>query len=936
MSLITRLRNLWKKDALDQNINDELHAHIEMRANDSVASGMSSDEARYDAQKRFGNATLMKERTRDADIFAWLESIAQDIRFGVRTLCKNPGFTAVAVLTLALGIGANTAIFSLIDALLLRSLPVRDPQELVLLKWSAHQTPNFHASMSYGDCQGHLRGDNPTGCSFSHPFFNDLQAQAGIFSSVTAWGEEMQLDLSGNGPASIVRGLVVSGNYFDTLGVRPAFGRVIEPSDVDPSAPPVAILSYGYWQRVFGGSLSVIGKTFGLNGVPTTIVGVAEQRFTGLTPGSVPDTWLPISLMSRLDADWNSKSDDAGAIWLVIIARLKPEVPREKAEASVSLLFRNEMLHGAQPISKEADDPSVSLVPAQTGLLGARGEYSTPLFILMLPVGIVLLIACANVAGLLLARSAARKKEIALRLALGAGRWRIVRQLLTESILLSVFGGTLGILLAIWGAHAIVAFVVSGSAEPLGIDSSMDTQVLLFTIGISLLTGIVFGLAPAMRGTRVDLTPTLKEGTGSSTGAGRARNKWINVGNSLVVGQVALTVVVLVGAGLLVRTLQNLRNIDPGFDANNILTFRVNPRSIGYKGSQVDPLLRNLRARLSAIPGVTGASYSNTSLLSGGWGSTSFHLAGAPDKSAVSSEILSVGPNFFATMKISLLEGRDFSPADFTNASTSAAGSAQSSIPAAISATAATSSPKPAIVNQTFVHRYFSKLDAVGQHFTDSHAKQNDPGYVIIGVIHDAKYEGLRDQINPTTYVPGVNHSATFELRTAVNPESIIPAVQTVVSQVDSNLPVFGISTQSQTIDQLLFQERLIARLSSLFGLLALILACVGLYGLLSFEVTRRTREIGIRMALGAQAGNVLRIVIAQGIALAAVGVVIGVGVAIGVTRYLGSILFDVHPGDPITQVAVGTLLLTVAFVACFIPARRATRVDPIIALRNE
>ncbi len=936
MSLFTRLRNLWKKDALDQNLDEELRAHIEMRADDNFSSGMAREDARYNAQRRFGNSTLIKERTRDMDIFAWLETVAQDIRYALRMLVRSPGFTAVAVLTLALGIGANTAIFSLIDALLLRSLPVHNPQELVLLKWTAHQTPNFHSSMSYGDCEGHFRGDNPTGCSFSHPFFNDVKAQTGIFASVTAWGEEMGLDLSGNGPASIMRGLVVSGSYFATLGVHPAFGRVIVPSDEAPSAAPVAILSYGYWQRVFGGSLSVIGKTVGLNGVPTTIVGVAEQRFTGLTPGSVPDAWLPISLIPRLDADWDSSSDDAGAISLVLVARLRPEAPREKAEASVSLLFHNEMLHGSQPLSKESDDPRVNLVPAQTGLLGARKEYSTPLFILMLAVGIVLLVACANVAGLLLARSTARKKEIALRLALGASRWRIVRQLVTESILLSIFGGTLGVLLAIWGVHAIVAFVVSGAAEPLGIDASLDARVLLFTIGVSLLTGIIFGLAPAIRGTRVDLTPALKEGTGSSTGAGRARNHWFNVGNSLVVGQVALTMIVLVGAGLLVRTLQNLKNIDPGFDANNILNFRIDPTLIGYKGTQAAALYRSLQGRLNAIPGVASVTYSKTALLSGGMQATNFHLAGAPAESEVHSDVLSVGPNFFATMKISLLEGRDFSPADFANTSTSAAGSAQPSIPSANSAAAATSNPKPVIVNQTFVRRYFGNLDAIGQRFADSHGKQNDPGYVVIGVIQDAKYWSLRDEIEPTAYFPGAGRSVNFELRTAVNPESIIPAVQSIVNQVSSNLPVFRISTEAQTIDQLLFQERLIARFSSLFGLLALILACVGLYGLLSYEVTRRTREIGIRMALGAQEGNVLRIVIVQGIVLAAVGIAIGIGAALGVTRYLGSILFDVHPGDPITQIGVGILLLAVAFVACWIPARRATCVDPIIALRNE
>ncbi len=917
---------------LDQDIRD----HIARETQDGIDRGMSPEEARYAALRKFGNVTLVREDTREVWVLRWLENLRQDIFFGARMLRKNPGFTAVAVLTLALGIGANTAIFSLIDALLLRSLPVRNPQELVVLNWSAHKKPNFHSYMGSGDCQWGLQSENPGGCSFSHPFFNDLSAQGGTFASIAASGGEIQLDLTGNGPASLIQGLIVSGNYFDTLGVRPAFGRMIEPSDEEPSAPPVMVLGNGYWQRVFGGSPSVVGKTFDLNGVATTIVGVAEQRFAGLTPGSAPDAWVPLSLNPRLSPGWTPKEDDAGSPWILIIARLKPDVPREKAEASVNLLFRNEMLHGAQPFSKEADEPSATLVSAQTGLVGARGTYSTPLFILMLAVGIVLLIACANVAGLLLARSAARQKEMTLRLALGAGRWRIVRQLLTESILLSVSGGLLGILLAIWGAHAIVAFVASGSAQPLGFDAPIDIRVLSFTAGISLLTGILFGLAPAMRGTELDLTSALKDGAGSSAGArGRARNKWFNIGNSLVIAQVALTMVVLVGEGLLVRTLQNLRNVDPGFDTSNVLNFRVNPRLIGYKGAQIDALYRNLQGRLKSIPGVTSVSFSNAALLSGSWGATSFHLSGAPDKSFVDSDILSVGPNFFATMKIPVLEGRDFSPEEFVSASTSPAPSTAASILSSNSASQP-SAPKPAVVNQTFVRRYLGKGDPLGQRFTESDAGPNDPGYVVIGVVRDAKYNSLRREISPTTYVPVAGRGVFFEVRTAMNPASIIPTVQSIVSQLDRKLPIFNVATESQSIDELLFQERLIARISSLFGILALILACVGLYGLLSYEVTRRTREIGIRMALGAQSENVLRIVIVQGIALAAIGIVIGIGAAIGVTRYLGTILYDVHPGDPITQISVGLLLLAVAFVACWIPARRATRVDPMIALRSE
>jgi predicted permease len=922
----------WPWRRRDDELDEEIRAHIEMSAREREDRGATADEARAAARREFGNVGLVKETTRDTWSWVRLERLWQDVRYGLRMMRRNPGFTAVAVLTLALGIGANTAIFSLIDALFLRSLPVRDPQELVLLKWSAHKQPNFYSSANFGDCQQLSPRDYMTACSFSHPFFDELHSQSGIFSSVAASGGTLQLDLSGSGPASIMRGLIVSGNYFDTLGVRPAIGRMIEPSDENPSAAPVAVLGYGYWQRVFGGSIAVVGKTVDLNGVPTTIVGVAEHRFAALTPGSDPDAWLPLSLRPRLSIRWNSKAEGAGSIYLLIIGRLKPWVPRGEAQAAVSLLFRNEMIHGAQPMSEEADAPAVSLFPVQNGLNGgARGKYSTPLFVLMLAVGIVLLIACANVAGLLLARSATRQKEMAVRLALGAGRRRIVRQLLTESLLLSLFGAALGILFATWGAHIILALLATGSTRPLGFDASLDTRVLLFTAGIALLTGIIFGLAPAMRGTRVDLTPALKDGGNSSGGARRARKRWFNIGNSLVVGQIALAMIVLVGAGLLVRTLQNLRNVDPGFDIRNVLNFNINPTLIGYKGARVDALYRNLRDRLAAIPGVTSVSYSSGTLLSGGLMATAFHLAGAPAKSDVNSDILPVGPNFFTTMKFSLLRGRDFSPADVVSASASAAAEA--------AASPAPPAPAAVIVNQTFARRYFGGVDPLGQRFGNSAAwgqNDNGPGYVVIGVVRDAKYDSLRSEISPTAYVPASGGGASFEMRTAVDPTSIIPAVQSVVNQVDSSLPIFGVMTESQSVDQLLFQERLIARLSSFFGILALILACIGLYGLLSYDVSRRTREIGIRMALGAGQRDVLRMVVEEGLELTIAGAVFGVAAALAVTRYLGSILYGVHPGDPVTLIVVAAILMIVALAACWIPARRAARVDPMVALRYE
>jgi predicted permease len=577
-------------------------------------------------------------------------------------------------------------------------------------------------------------------------------------------------------------------------------------------------------------------------------------------------------------------------------------------------------------LSTAADNPQVTLLPAQTGLIGTRSDYSNPLCVLMLVVGIILLIACANVAGLMLARAAARQKEIAVRLALGAGRARVVRQLLTESVMLSVLGGALGILFAYWGAHAIISFVSSNQTRPLGFATGVDLRVLGFTVTISLITGILFGIAPTFRGARVDLTPALKEGERSSASSGQAGRKWFSIGNALVVAQVALAIVVLVGAGLLVRTLQNLRSIDVGFDSHNILIFGIDPTLIGYKGAQVDNFYRDLRGRLAETLGVKSASYSMMPLLNNGLMITMFHWPGTPQDQESVADVLGVGPNFFETLHIPFLAGRGFNASDFK-------------VAAANSGMTPSSARTPVIVNQAFVQKYLGKENPLGKEFGESAGDAIRPasaGYEIIGVVRDAKYNSLRRDIQAMMYTPQSAGGASFELRTAADPQAILPAIREVVAQVNTNLPLFDVKTESEQIDRSLFQERLVARLSGFFGLLALVLACVGLYGLLSYEVSQRTREIGIRLALGAHPGSVLKLVLRQGIMLAIVGAAAGISVALGVTRYLTSMLYDVHANDPLTMISVAMLLTLVALAACYIPARRAMRVDPMVALRYE
>jgi len=852
-------------------------------------------------------------------------------------LLKQKGLTSVALLSLALGIGANTALFSIVDAMLLKMLPVKEPERLVLFKTVA--PPEF----SVGSYNGSSNKDEQTGLvnrtSFVYQTYQRMREQQGPMSDIFAFGG-VNLNVIADGQAEIAGGQAVTGNYYAALGVQPVVGRVLTDEDDKAGAAPVAVLSHRYWQKRFGSDASVVGKQINLNNVPFTVVGVSAKGFDGtMGVGTSMDVTIPVSLEPQLYADKDrSYMSGAGVWWLRIMGRLNPGVTREQAQAQLENAFLQSVLeHRAsrQAAAKARGGNAISdLDPKQYPRLvadpGGQGEmyrrrfYAPSLKLLFGVVGLVLLIACANVANLLLSRAAGRQKEIGLRLALGASRMRLIRQLLTESVLLSVLGGLLGIIFAIWIKDGLIAVSDWGGRGMNTLDPRLDWRVLGFTIGLSLLTGIVFGLAPAWRTTRVDLTPSLKDSGRSSSAVHRSL-----LSRGLVVVQVALSLLLLVGAGLFVRTLLNLQRVDTGFNTQNLLLFEVEPALIGYKDEKLRQTYGQISERLEAVPGVQGVTFSRMALLSQASHTSSVFLREAlnatPDSEghltpSGEGHRLIVRENFLEAMGIPLISGRTFGPQDDTK------------------------SPRVVVVNQTFSNKYFPNENAVGKRFTFDTSKPDQ--LEIIGVCKDAKYTSQRDEIPPTVYSSYRQErplaSATFEVRTTGDPAATIASVRSVVREIEPNLPVMNVKSQVEQADETLRMERLFAKLLTLFALLAQQLAAIGLFGVLAYTVSQRTHEIGIRMALGADRASVLKMIVWQGMILALLGVVLGLIGAYVLTKYLESwislskMLFGVKVSDPLTYAVIAVLLTVVALIACYIPARRATKVDPLVALRYE
>ncbi len=828
-----------------------------------------------------------------------------EIRYALRQLRLSPGFTAAAVLSLALGIGANTAIFTLLDQLLLRNLPVPHPEQIVGLTW-----------------EGQHYGANMVGDSLSYPAYRDFRDRNQVFSGVLC-RFRLPLSVAYPGQTELVDGELVSGNYFDVLGKSAAIGRVFTPQDDRvPGGHPLAVLSHAYWSSRFHHDPAILGRTITVDGIPLTIIGVAQKGFDGIELGYLPRVWIPVAMKAQMTQGYFSEVvnlENRRAFWLQVFARLRPGVTPRQAQASLQPLFhsmlelelRSKGFENATPTVKQQFlKGHILVLPASRGPSNLRDDYDTPLRILMAIVALVLVIACANVANLLLERAAGRRREIAVRLALGANIAHIVRQSLVESLLLALLGGAAGLLLAAWTDAALVSFLTLGD-EPIGLITAPDLRILAFTLAVCLSTGLLFGLAPVFSAQRVDVAASLKE-TARGVAAGHG---WFR--RALVVAQVALSVVLLIGAGQFLRTLVNLRTLDLGLQTQNVLQFSVNPSLNGYGKEKSRQLYRALLDRVRAVPGVESASAAAIGVLAYGWWDNGVTVDGgakSPDAPSPTFNFVSAG--YLSTLRIPLLAGREFSAAD------------------------AASKQQVAIVNQLFVKQYFAGRNPIGRRMGLGSDPATENNIEIIGVMKDAKYNDVRTGIGPQVFLdddqnPDIQE-ATIYVRTRLDPGRMYTAMRRTVQQVDPNLPVYGLRTLQQQADLTLVREQMVASLAAAFGFLATVLAAVGVYALIAYSVTRRTREIGIRIALGAGTQTVVWLVMREVLALVVVGACVALPVAWSLSRFVASQLYGVSQHDALSIVAATVFLSCVAALAGYWPARRALGINPIAALHSE
>jgi predicted permease len=884
----------WRRRQREEHLEREIRSDLELEAAEQEGLGLSAEQAREAAQRAFGNTMLVKEDMREVWSATWFERLAQDARYGWRNLRKNPSFAITSVLSLALGIGANAAMFTVVDAVLLKLLPVREPQELMLIGVRAPER-------------------SEPGFGLPYPLYELLRDQNHVFSSMLAYAP-VRLNVSHSGQTQPVNGELVSGSFFESLGVAAVRGRRLTGNDDSGSAPPAAVISYNFWQAQMGASPDVIGRSITVNAVPFTIVGVAPPAFPGLEPGTAAHIYVPIHMEPRL----NPASDLLRLRtnwWLRIMGRLRNGVSETAVQANLDqlgpLFLRAAMAEAPPNVS---DSMKAAFLrqrfiaePGSKGVSNLRRQYSRPLLMLMAVVGLVLLITCANLANLLLSRSVARGREIALRVALGASRRRVVRQLLTESVVLGALGGMTGLALA----ELAIQFLPN-ALDGISIDLHLNARVVLFTASVSLLTSVAFGILPAVRASQTEILPDLKFSVRNS-GSFPMR---LIAGRYLSVFQVAVCILLVVGAGLFIRTFQNLASVDLGFRRDRILIVPVNPAGSGYTGPRLARLYQNVADRLRLVPGVTSVSFSMSSPLSGNDSTTMISAFGTTsavhEASRAHRNVIS--PGFFHTVGIDLVAGREFDERD------------------------GETGPKVAIVNETFARHLAGSGPplVLGKSLGYGPGQSSGP-VTIVGVVRDSKYNNLREQQVPMVYLPYRQFPATsemtFEVQTSIEPAAL---AGTVRAEIGGHVTVGVITTIEREIDGALRQERLLATLVSVFGLLSLFLAIVGLFGVVNYSVTRRTNEIGIRMALGARPIQVMHMAMKEAVLVVVAGLAIGIPAALAGGRLIASLLFGVMPNDPFSLLTGTAVFIAAALIAAWLPARRASAVDPLMALRHE
>lgn len=894
-------------------LREEMELHLAEKAAELQADSMTPECARAEARRRFGNVGLKHEESREIWIKRFWSELGQDVRYGCRTMTANKAFSILAVLLLALGIGANTAIYSFMESILLRSLPVADPESLVVLNW--HSPPPYNASKEWVHVMHGVQGLAWPGGKgvmvsgmFPYGAFETLRKENPVFSTLFGYFNGLNHNLTVRGQqATSVGAEYVTGEYFRGLAVSPAAGRLIDSEDDRPGAAPVGVISFATSQNRFGGPPNAIGQSIFVDNVPFTVIGVAPPEFFGVDPAAAPDVYLPLHTNLLVDGARAARMyPDGNFYWIEMMGRLRPGVSMAQAQAALAPRFHQWVATTATTDGERAKLPALKLNPGAGGLGSLRRQYSKPLYVLLMMVGLILATACANIANLLLARATARRREMAVRLSLGAGRFRVVRQLLTESVMLASLGGALGALFAIWGVRSLT-FLLSHGQENFTLHAELNWNVLAVTAALSVVCGLLFGLAPAIQSTRPDVMPALKDGRG---GGPRRRAQHV-----LMVAQIAISFLMLVAAGLFVRTLNKLHSVQLGYARENILLFSLNARQAGHRDPEITTFYANLRKRFESIPGVSSATLSQSSIINAARAGQA--IRGTMKSGAVTldgARVMSAGPRFLTTMQIPILAGREIDDRDQPG------------------------SPPVAVISERLARTYFGNENPVGRRITLPDEKRD---LEIVGVSANVRYGGLKNEEESamTVFVAVSQFSpdrVTYALRTAGDPLRYVRSVHEVVREADSRIPVTNVITQAAEIDRTISRELTFAKLCTGFAVLALLIACVGLYGTMSYSVARQVGEIGIRMALGAQRGAVVWMVLRRVLILAAVGLAISVPAAFSASQLVKSFLFETQPNDPGTLVLAGVVLVSAAILAGYAPARRASRIDPLAALRHE